>query len=181
MAEIEVRVLGLSDLAALQQLSRCTFRESFAEQNSREDLEAYLEERLSAAQLQAELEQPESLFAFAERAGSPLGYLKLNTGKAQTEDRGLRAVELERIYVLREAQGLGLGAQLLEWALDWARARSASELWLGVWERNERALKFYAKFGFESVGSHVFMLGSDAQTDLILRLRLGPESPAHHA
>ena len=76
---------------------------------------------------------------------------------------------------------MGLGAQLLEWALGWARARSASELWLGVWERNERALEFLAKFGFESVGSHVFMLGSDAQTDLILRLRLGPKSPAHQA
>ncbi|MBM3433878.1 MAG: GNAT family N-acetyltransferase [Bacteroidetes bacterium] len=78
--------------------------------------------------------------------------------------------------VLREAQGGGIGAQLLAWALAWAEAQGTSELWLGVWEHNHLALKFYAQHGFEPVGSHVFMLGDDAQTDLILRRLIGTAS-----
>jgi GNAT superfamily N-acetyltransferase len=176
MNEIRVRVLGAGDLDALLQVSRNTFRETFSEQNSAEDLAAYIEERLSRSQLKGELEHPDSIFAFAEEEGRPMGYLKLNRGAAQTEDRGPRAIELERIYVLREAQGLGIGAVLLQWGLAWAQDQMAEELWLGVWEHNGPALKFYAKHGFELVGSHVFMLGSDAQTDFILRKRLDLET-----
>ncbi len=176
-----LRVLASDDVVALQRVAEATFRETFAEENTTEDLEAYAAQRLSAKQLTDELANPNSVFVFAERHGVPLGYLKLNKGTAQTEDRGPSAVELERIYVLRKAQGGGIGAQLLTWALAWAEAQGASELWLGVWEHNHLALKFYAQHGFEPVGSHVFMLGDDAQTDLILRRRIGTASQAERA
>jgi GNAT superfamily N-acetyltransferase len=95
-------------------------------------------------------------------------YAKINWGSAQTEDRGPQAVELERLYVLDSAKGQGLGGQLMEWASEQARSMSAQELWLGVWEHNLAARSFYARYHFSEVGSHVFRLGSDDQTDLIL-------------
>lgn len=165
-------MLSAEDVNALQHISEVTFRDTFSADNLTEDLEEYIRLNLSCEKLSRELANPDSLFVFAERDAVPLGFLKLNVASAQTEDRGPDAVELERIYVLREAQGLGIGSFLLHWALTWAKARSATELWLGVWEHNIQALKFYFHHGFESVGSHVFMFGSDPQTDLILSRRI---------
>lgn len=165
---IKLRTATVDDAVQLQVFSRRTFAETFAESNSPEDLETYLEERLSFEQISAELCNPESIFILAESAGELLAFAKVNWGTAQTVARGAHSFELERLYVVKHAKGKGLGSILMEWALNQARANGAEELWLGVWEHNLEAREFYARHGFSEVGSHIFTLGSDAQTDLIL-------------
>lgn len=165
---LRLREATLADALRLQELSRTTFVETFAAFNSPEDLQSYLDERLSLEQIHIELQCPESKFALMASGSTLWAYAKINWGLAQTEDRGLRAVELERLYVLDSAKGQGLGGQLMEWATDQARRMNAQELWLGVWEHNLAARSFYARYHFSEVGHHVFRLGSDDQTDLIL-------------
>ncbi len=86
---------------------------------------------------------------------------------------GPDAVEIERIYVLRECQGAGVGQQLRNNALDVARSLGARTVWLGVWEHNSRAIAFYRRNGFEEFGEHLFMPGSDEQRDVLMRKKVG--------
>ncbi|MEY4969309.1 MAG: hypothetical protein RLZZ261_1080 [Bacteroidota bacterium] len=165
---LRLREATLVDALRLQELSRTTFVETFAASNSPEDLQAYLDDQLSLEQISTELKCPESKFALIASGSSLWAYAKINWGSAQSEARGPQAVELERLYVLGSAKGQGLGGQLMEWATDQARSMNAQELWLGVWEHNLAARSFYARYHFSEVGHHVFRLGSDDQTDLIL-------------
>ena len=166
--DIALRQVTEADAVRLQQLSRRTFSETFAESNSLEDMRAYLQDRLSLQKLTLELQSTESKFMVAESASTPVGYAKLNWGNAQTEARGAASIELERLYVVQEFKGRGVGSLLMDWSFREARSLGAHELWLGVWEHNRDARAFYARYGFEQVGSHVFRLGGDDQTDLIL-------------
>ena len=162
-----LREATVADTAQLHELSRRTFIESFAASNTPEDIGHYLEERLSLDQLGFELNCLTSKFAVIEEEGLLCAFAKINWGLAQTEDRQ-HSVELQRLYVAKNAQGKGFGKLLMEWALDQARSKAAKELWLGVWEHNHTARRFYDRYQFTEVGSHVFRLGSDDQTDLIL-------------
>ena len=101
--------------------------------------------------------------------GTFAGYLKLNEAPAQTELHDRAALEIERIYVAREFQGLGFGKRLMDRALAEARSRKKAYVWLGVWENNEKALRFYRSYGFYPAGTHVFVMGDDAQTDYLMR------------
>jgi GNAT superfamily N-acetyltransferase len=175
--DIALRRVTEADVVRLQQLSRRTFSETFEESNSPEDLRAYLEDRLSLEKLILELRSTESRFMVAESASTPVGYAKLNWGGAQTEPRGAASVELERLYVVRDFKGRGVGSLLMDWSVREARSMGAQELWLGVWEHNHDARAFYARYGFEQVGSHVFRLGGDDQTDLILAKSLIEYAP----
>ena len=107
-----------------------------------------------------------------ERSGQPVGYEKLREGPSPACIRGASSVEIERIYVAEPAIGTGLGAALMRTALAWAERGEFDAVWLGVWERNERAIEFYARWGFEIVGDHTFQLGDDEQTDLIMERAL---------
>ncbi|WP_277111517.1 GNAT family N-acetyltransferase [Chryseobacterium taklimakanense] len=169
---MQIRKINTSDLENLQKISRQTFFETFSEVNSDEDMRKYLAENLSEKNLKAELENPDSEFYFAEENEEVLGYLKLNFGNAQTEKQDLNAVEIERIYVLKEFLGQKVGQFLFEKALEVAREKKVDYIWLGVWEENHRALRFYEKNGFEIFGKHNFVLGTDVQTDLMMKLKL---------
>ena len=157
-----------SDFDALLALSRITFVETFAEFNSAEDNAAYLAHNLGEERFQAEVRHPKSQFYVAERGETLVGYLKLNHGDAQTEPKGPEALEIERIYVLKSEFGTGAGRQLLDTAFLVFQAGPYKVLWLGVWEKNERAIAFYQKNGFKIIGEHIFQLGSDAQTDYVM-------------
>jgi ribosomal protein S18 acetylase RimI-like enzyme len=165
-----------ADVSQLQHIGRQTFAETFAASNSEEDLRIYLAESFAVEKLTAELQVSHSAFYFAEQAGRVIGYLKVNTGPAQTEQFTANALEIERIYVLQEFHGQRVGQLLYEQALHLATQAWAECLWLGVWEENSRAIRFYEKNGFVAFDKHVFKLGDDEQTDILMKLPL-PSNP----
>lgn len=167
-----IRRASLEDAALLAELGARTFTETFAEINTPEDMAAYLAAAFTTEQLEAELRDPASTFLIAEADGVPAGYAKLYAGQPEACIVGPRPVELVRLYVLREFLGRAAGAALMSACMDEARSAGHDTIWLGVWEHNERAKAFYRKWGFREVGSHVFQLGSDAQTDLLLERAL---------
>lgn len=170
---LNVRKLTLNDLKALQALGRQTFFETFVGTCSDEDMQKYLEESFNPAQLEAELNNEEMLFYAAESEGEMLGYLKLNIGSAQTETQSTSAVEIQRIYVLNQYHGKGVGQILFQQALSFAKQYQADYIWLGVWEDNHKAQNFYRKNGFAAFDKHTFMVGDDAQTDILMKKVLG--------
>ena len=166
---MRITSLTINDVSILRGIARDTFIETFSEANKAEDMERYLTENFSEEQLARELSNPDSFFYVAEVNGHVVGYLKLNTAHAQTEPQAADALEIERIYVLSNYHGNGVGQALYHHAMSVAEDRKASYVWLGVWEHNHRALRFYEKNGFIAFGTHIFQLGNDQQTDILMK------------
>ena len=118
------------------------------------------------------MNHPDSEFFIAWEVEAPVGYLKINTGQAQTEPQGDTALEIERIYVLKAYHGKKVGQLLYEQALDMAQQQNKSLIWLGVWEENPRAIRFYEKNGFIAFDKHIFKFGDDQQTDILMKKTL---------
>ncbi|MDP9959701.1 GNAT family N-acetyltransferase [Chryseobacterium lathyri] len=169
MSSIIIHKGGIQDLEIIQNIGRQTFSETFAENNSEEAMKTYLEESFSTEKVKSELNNPDSYFFIAWEEDIPVGYLKLNSGAAQTELKDDTSLEIERIYVKKSHHGQKVGQLLYNQALETARSLNKSYLWLGVWEENLRALNFYRKNGFEEFGSHTFRLGDEDQTDLMMK------------
>ncbi|MCO6491931.1 MAG: GNAT family N-acetyltransferase [Phaeodactylibacter sp.] len=169
---VSIRLAEAPDLPALRDIARLTFAEAFSARNTASDMDKYLDESLSLEKLAAELAHPESLFFFAEFNGRVIGYLKVNWGKAQTESLPEFALEIERIYVLAEYHGKSVGKKLFEKAFQLAQQKKMEAIWLGVWEENTKAIRFYRKHGFVEFGKHLFRLGEDEQTDVLMKLKL---------
>jgi ribosomal protein S18 acetylase RimI-like enzyme len=165
------RVTG-NDIQLLQKISRQTFSETFSSGNTEENMKKYLEEGFSAEKVTAELEDPGSQFYFATLHNNVIGYLKLNFGQSQTELKDNNAIEIERIYVLKDFQGKKVGQLLYEKAIGIAKQENAEYVWLGVWEENVKAINFYKKNGFVEFDKHIFKLGDDEQTDIMMKLEL---------
>jgi ribosomal protein S18 acetylase RimI-like enzyme len=172
MEEIVIKQATLDDVALLQQIGRQTFFETFAPHNSEVNMTKYLQERFALDRLTAELANPLSEFYCAWLNGRVIGYLKLNSGTAQTESQGDDAMEIERIYVLHEFHGKKVGQLLYEKVMEAAHAKQVHYVWLGVWEENVRAKRFYEKNGFVQFDTHIFRLGDDEQTDLLMKKTL---------
>ncbi|MBK8952734.1 MAG: GNAT family N-acetyltransferase [Chitinophagaceae bacterium] len=172
METIHIIKATTGDTERLQQISRQTFSETFAEVNTAENMKKYLEEEFSAEKLTAELNNPGSAFYFATLNSNVIGYLKLNSGPSQTEIKDNDAIEIERIYVLKEYHGKKVGQLLYDKAIQIALQANARYVWLGVWEKNLRAINFYKKNGFVQFDQHIFKLGNDTQTDLMMKLKL---------
>ncbi len=172
MSKIEIRKVTIKDLDELQKIGRQTFYETFASGNTEENMSKYLEESFSVAKLTTELSDKNAEFYFATLDNKVIGYLKLNFGQSQTELQDNKAVEIERIYVLKEYHGKGVGQLLLDKAINIARQKKADFVWLGVWEKNLRAINFYKKNGFVEFDKHIFKLGNDEQTDIMMKLKL---------
>lgn len=160
------------EASRLRAISISTFLETFAASNTAADMDRYLENKMSEVQLLEELETEGSVFCFALAEQEPAGYLKVNTGTAQTELQQENGLEVERIYVAGKYQGLHIGRQLMEKALAVAKAQNKDFVWLGVWEHNHKAIQFYRKYGFEIFDRHVFRLGNDEQTDVMMKVAL---------
>ena len=169
---MKIRKINIDDLETLRNLSIQTFKETFEEVNTEENMQKYLNENLNEEKLKSELENPNSEFYFAENDKLILGYLKINFGNAQTENQGNETLEIERIYVLKEFFSFKIGQILFEKSLEIAKEKSMNFIWLGVWEENHRAIKFYEKNGFKVFGKHKFVLGKDVQTDLLMKLKI---------
>jgi diamine N-acetyltransferase len=172
MHPFTLQQVSLNNLELLQQISKLTFYETFSPFNSEENMKKYLKEQLSLDKLKSELTEKESVFYFARYENKVLGYLKLNFGKAQTELQDDKAFEIERIYVIKEFHGKQVGQLLYDKAIQLAKERKAPFVWLGVWEENPRAIQFYKKNGFVEFDKHLFVLGEDKQTDLMMKLVL---------
>lgn len=168
-ASVFLRPCTEADADTLRQLSIRTYSDTFAEMNTEENMQAYLRTAFSKERLLQELLNPHSSFFFLYADKTLAGYLKLNEAPAQTDCRDKDSLEIERIYLLNSFQKTGLGSYLMEQALSLARARRKAYVWLGVWEKNETALRFYQKHGFYRMGAHSFFMGDDEQHDLLLR------------
>ncbi|MCK8617894.1 GNAT family N-acetyltransferase [Fructobacillus sp. M158] len=172
MENVRIEKVTEKDLTQLVAISRQTFTETFAADNSEEDLLAFLDEAYALKQLEKELKTAGSSFYFCQVGEEIAGYLKVNRDAAQSEDQGDDAFEIERIYFLSDFQGKGLGSRFFNYAETLARAAGKSRLWLGVWEHNERALAVYQKKGFRPFSDHVFQVGDDKQRDLLMEKNL---------
>ncbi len=167
-----MRRCGQNDIAALRTLSLDTFTAAFGHLNTPENMAAYCAQAFGEDALHRQLETLGTSFWFLEKDGVLAGYMKLNMGSAQTDFHGENALEIERIYVAAGFMGHGLGGYMLGQAARLAREAGKDFLWLGVWEHNTRAIRFYESHGFRPAGTHAFLLGDDAQTDIIMRLDL---------
>ncbi|MFN5376172.1 MAG: GNAT family N-acetyltransferase [Chitinophagaceae bacterium] len=170
MELVDIKAIGIDDVVALQKIAQQTFSDMFTEYNSPENLKKYLDEKLSIEKLSQELSNPHSQFYFAQIGEEVVGYLKTNTGEAQTELKDLNAFEIERIYVLQAYHGKKVGQQLIDKALEEARKTTCTYVWLGVWEENHRAKHFYSKNGFVKFDTHIFRMGDDEQKDWMMKL-----------
>ena len=157
------------DVDILREISVKTYFETFEKFNSPENMRAYLDKAFGYDKLYRELSNPHSFFYILYGEGKPAGYLKTNEFPAQTDVHDEKSLEIERIYILKEHRGCGYGRYLLQQAVDFAVQRKKSYVWLGVWEHNAKALKFYKNNGFYKIGAHSFFMGDDEQTDYIMR------------
>lgn len=163
------RECAIDDLVTLQELSCKTFSDTFGHMNTPSNMKAYLEKAFNIDKLRDELSNSNSAFYFLYADEKLSGYLKLNEYKAQTDIYDPKSLEIERIYVVKECQGKGLGSFLISKAVDIAITRKKSYIWLGVWEKNHKAVLFYKKHGFYVTGKHPFIMGEEEQTDFIMR------------
>lgn len=167
-----IRHATIDDADLLAGLGARTFYETFAVDNTPEDMATYLPASFSPALQAKEIADPNTTLLIAEVDGLAAGYAKLEVSAAPSCVTGSDPVELSRLYVSREFIGSGLGAALMESCINEAKRAGSTTMWLGVWERNERAQKFYQRWGFKEVGEHSFQLGADAQRDLIMQKRI---------
>jgi ribosomal protein S18 acetylase RimI-like enzyme len=172
MNTIEIRKATVSDLETIQKISIQTFIETFAAVNTPENIANYIKDSLNTDQLTDELNNANSQFYIAYSDTEVVGYLKINFGDAQTETINENALEVQRIYVLQTFHGKNIGQLLLDKVKKIAQTMDVDSIWLGVWEENHRALQFYTKNGFVVFDKHVFIMGNDEQTDLLMQFRL---------
>ncbi|WP_426094577.1 GNAT family N-acetyltransferase [Flavobacterium sp. DSR2-3-3] len=172
MNTIEIRKSTVSDLETIQNISIHTFKETFAAVNTPENIANYVKENFNMEQLTTELNNDNSQFYVAYSNAEAVGYLKINFGDAQTESINENALEVQRIYVLQNFHGKNIGQLLLDKVKKIAKSSGVDSVWLGVWEENHRALRFYTKNGFVVFDKHVFIMGNDEQTDLLMQFRL---------
>ncbi|UCS92178.1 GNAT family N-acetyltransferase [Echinicola marina] len=169
---MEIKKVNIQDIGKLKEIGKLTFAETFSSENSEEDMKEYLENGFSTEKLTSELKDQGAEFYFAELDDKVIGYLKVNIGQSQTEIKDENALEIERIYVLKEFHGKKVGQILYDKAIELAKEKKLDYVWLGVWEQNPRAIRFYEKNGFVAFDQHIFKLGNDEQTDIMMKLKL---------
>lgn len=169
---MKIKKCSLDDILDLQKIYRQTFFETFSEQNSEENMRIFLDKAYSEEKLESEIENKESETFLAVENQKILGVLKINTGNAETESGLENSLEIQRIYILKESKGLGIGTVLMNLAEKKARELGVSFIWLGVWEKNFPAQKFYTDKGFRRFSEHAFVLGDDIQTDFLMKKEL---------
>ncbi|HWK22337.1 MAG TPA: GNAT family N-acetyltransferase [Ureibacillus sp.] len=166
--EFNFKKCTLEDLNELQAIGKKTFYETFKDQNTAENMQNYLDKAFDLKKLKKELSNANSQFFFAFVHNEVAGYLKLNTEDAQSEAMGNDALEIERIYIKSDYQKMGLGKYLLTKAIEISLAQNKSNIWLGVWEKNDNAVAFYKKMGFVQAGKHSFYMGNEEQIDYLM-------------
>ncbi len=169
--QITIRRAVVSDAKPLNDLAYTTFWDAFAHhpKNAPDDLNHYMRQAFTVEQISAELDDENSIFLIAEIGEEPAGYAKLVVDSTEEGITATRPIELSRLYSHQEFLGKGVGQNLMDASFEFAKANEHDVMWLGVWEYNPRAQRFYEKNGFREVGKHTFQLGSDPQTDLLMQ------------
>lgn len=170
--EIKIVEVSLKDLKKLREIARRTFHQSFAAVNTAENMQNYLDQHFSEEILRSEILNPDSRFFFANLRDEPVGYYKLNERGAQTVLPNDEGMEIERIYIDQAFKEMGIGSLLISKAVESGTESGAKYLWLGVWEYNKPAIRFYEKNRFKIFSHHIFKLGDDPQTDLLMKREL---------
>ena len=168
--ELSLEKCSLTHLDHLVKISRDTFSVAFADLNDPEDFESYLDEAFSKPTIEKELQNPDSLFYFVHFSNDLAGYFKLNRANAQTDLHDQDSLEIERIYVDKKFQGKKIGRWMMAQIIELAKHENIKYLWLGVWEVNQDAIRFYQSNGFKKFGEHPYYIGKDKQTDWLMRL-----------
>ena len=174
MPDISIREATVDDAKKLTDLAYTTFWDAFAHhtKNAPDDLNHYMRQAFNVDQISAELGDEKSIFLIAEIEGEPAGYAKIINDAIEPAITALRPVELNRLYSHQQFLGKGIGQALMDACFRRAKQENRDVMWLGVWEYNPRAQRFYEKNGFRVVGSHTFQLGEDSQTDLLMQRTL---------
>lgn len=174
MSEVLIRQATVEDAKLLTDLSYTTFWDAFAHhpKNAPDDLAHYMRQAFNVEQIEGELADHKNVFLIAEIEGTAAGYAKLIIGSIEPGITATRPVELSRLYSQQEYIGKGVGQNLMDACFERAKGHDHDVMWLGVWEYNPRAQRFYEKNGFHFVGKHVFQLGEDPQTDLLMQKNL---------
>jgi diamine N-acetyltransferase len=167
-----VRLANAKDAETLLEIGIKTFRDTFASQNTSEDMTLYLEKNFTLDQFTNDLNDVNCLFVMAFDNEQLIGYAKLRQGKLPNGIEDTNAIEIERIYSLKSYLGKNVGKTLMQRCLEIALQRGFTTVWLGVWEHNPKAIAFYEKWGFKTFGAHPFLLGNDLQTDLLMKKSL---------
>jgi ribosomal protein S18 acetylase RimI-like enzyme len=170
--ELQFKKCEKKDIEELLYISRKTFIDAFEKDNDPEDFKTYIDFAFDEMKIKSELENPNSSFYFSFLDEALVGYFKLNENDAQTDIKNKNNVELERIYVLNDFQGRKIGQKLLRHAVKLGAEKGKEYIWLGVWEKNVDAIRFYQKHGFAKFGTHPYYIGNDKQTDWLMRYDL---------
>ncbi|AEI51613.1 GNAT family N-acetyltransferase [Runella slithyformis] len=167
--EVNIRLAQRSDAQALCALMKQTFMDTYASFNTPENMQLHIASHFALAQIQTELQEEDVQYLVIEHWAELIGFAKLvqNHSAKGLEDK--ITVEVARIYVAKAYHGQRLGAQLMQDCLNRAKGLGAETVWLGVWEHNPKAIRFYEKMGFQRFGEHVFMLGTEVQNDFLLK------------
>lgn len=169
MANLIIRTADVDDAALIADLSRRTFYETFAAQNTKENMEKFMEEQFSHELLMEQVSEPGNTFLIAFMNDQPAGYARLVESESPAALANENSLEISRIYVLNSAIGTGIGKAMMEECIRVAKQKNKVVIWLGVWEHNSRAISFYTKFGFSKFATHLFLLGDDPQSDWLMK------------
>lgn len=170
---ISIKHANISDAAFIADMSRQTFYETFIDSNKKEDMDKFMSEQFTREELIREVGAKGNTFLLAYIDDKPVGYVRMREGKVRSEFEGKSSIEVARIYALKTAIGTGVGKALMQKCIEIAYEYNKQIIWLGVWEKNERAISFYKKFGFEKFATHKFVLGNDIQTDWLMKKEIG--------
>jgi len=169
MTTITICRAGISDAALIADLSRETFYDTFAAANTPQNMTKFMNEQFTKEKLMAEVGESGNLFLLAYDGDVPVGYARMREGEQRPEFNGHSAIEIARIYATKNAIGKGVGKALMSECVRIAENKGRNFVWLGVWEKNYRAIEFYTRWGFEKFAEHEFVLGDDIQTDWLLK------------
>lgn len=170
--DICLRYATAADNLLLAQAGRRLFFEAFAALNSAQNMAIYLAESFGPEKQASELEDPDSVTKIAEVNGKFAGYVRLKEGKPALPIPGQRPIELVRIYTEREILGQGVGSHMMQASLEEAARRGYDVIWLGVWQQNPSAIRFYERWGYITAGTQIFRMGDDLQTDNVMYRRV---------
>ncbi len=167
--KIYIRIAEPEDAAILTQLAVATFVETFAADNTKEDMDKYVLTEMNQGKIATELADSTNTFYLASFDGNPAGFAKVRATETPAELAGNLPLEIERLYVLQQYQSHKIGAALMTKCISHAIENRFNMVWLGVWEHNQKAINFYKRWGFEFFGSHIFRLGNDEQIDMLMK------------
>lgn len=167
-----IRFATVEDAELIADLSRKTFYETFGYLNTRENMDKFMNEQFSRDELIREVNDNKNIFLLAFNDENPVGYATLREGEKYPSFKNQDSIEIGRIYVVNSSIGTGIGKELMRKCITLAKDMKKEIIWLGVWEKNTRAISFYTKWGFEKFGEHPFVLGADVQNDWLMKKQL---------